>query len=152
MKITSKIKITKTAADGTTTTLYEGEYTERLLPRGCLCVTLTSNNWDDEEEPLRMVGGSGRTITEDEHTFLLEEGAFTRLHLTHPRADKYGLPLAAAAGYEEFGKIVVSNLGYRPSALEMETQVEDSEDDSPESYVLTFAYPHTEESANLFRD
>ena len=78
--------------------------------------------------------------------------AFTRLHLTHPRADKYGLPLAAAAGYEEFGKIVVSNLGYRPSALEMETQVEDSEDDSPESYVLTFAYPHTEESANLFRD
>jgi len=97
------------------------------------------------------VGGSGRDITAEEYDFLLKEGVVTLLHLTHPRADRYGLPLAAAAGYEEFGKIVVSNLGYQVSP-EMETQVEDSGDDSCESYVLTFAYPHTEESINLFQD
>ena len=145
------IQITKTAADGTVTTFYAGEYTERLLPRSCRCVTLTSDNWD--EEPLHLAEGSGRAITEDEHDFLLKEGAVTHLHLTHPRADRYGGSLAnCGVADEEFGKVVVANLGYRPTALEMEMFVEDSGDDSCESYILTFAYPHTEESANLFQD
>lgn len=149
-----KIQIIKTNELGDPAqTLYSGDYEERALPpSGCLSVKLTRDDWDDDDEPLRLAGGSRREITDEEEEFLAEHAAVTQLVLRYPSASRYGSPLAACSiASEEFGKATVGSLGYCP-AEELEVIPEDTGDDSGESYVLEFSYPIMAGWERLFRD
>lgn len=99
---------------------------------------------DDDSLPLILCDENGnwlRELSRKEADKLASQGVVTGIVLTHPRADRYGIPMLAC-GDQHYWAAMIGNLGMRPDE-DVELTLCDSGDDSAGNRRLTVMVPKT---------
>lgn len=119
---------------------FQGTYEIQAVPEKSETVFVHYDEMD--EVPLVLTDNYGtwlREVSVKEWEGFQALGAVTEIVVTHPRVEKYGLPISAGE-VPELWKALIGNLGFRPSE-ELHLRTQDSRDDSVGHYLLEIKIP-----------